>query len=190
MTQVMVDCADGWTRPQDDCVQVECGDWHLIGNTRLTYTGLRYPADECVVLSCDRRYAHQDDDEVVDLASGGFGLRDESTCIDGEWYDADDCCDCEVCGRTIHNDDSYGSPGDGSLCQSCMENHCSTCDRCEDRIWSDDLIYDEEADHYLCMNCNRRDRTLIKGYCDKTANRKESETKDLLRYGVELEVEH
>jgi len=190
MTQVMVDCADGVTRPQDDCVQVEGGDWHLIGNTRLTYDGLRYHADEIVVLSCGNRYAHQDDDDLVHLAGGDFGLYDECTSIDGEWYDSEECCTCEVCCNAVHDDDAYSSPGDGMLCQSCMENHCTTCDRCEGRAWANDLIFDEESDHYLCQRCSERDRTLIKSYGDKTANRKESETKDLLRYGVELEVEH
>ena len=190
MTQVMVECADFVTRPQDDCVQVEDGDWYLLGNTRLTYNGLRYPADEIVVLSCGSRYAHEDDDELVHLASGDIGLRDESRCIDGEWFDEDDCTSCEVCCHDIHNDDSYGSPDSGSLCQSCFDNHCSTCDRCDNNIWPDDQIYDEENDQYLCSRCDSIERTLIKGYCDKSANRKASESKDRLLYGVELEVEH
>ena len=190
MTQVMVECADGISRPQSDCVLVDGRGWCHLGSTRIAYDGRVCHSDDCVVLVCDTRYAHEDDPELVQLACGAFGLRDESRCIDGEWYDEHDCCVCEVCSQDVHGDDAYSSPGDRMLCQSCMENNCSTCDRCECRVWSDDLIYDEESDHYICQHCASRTRTLIKSYGDKSANIKLPESKDLLLYGVELEVEH
>lgn len=184
-----VECADGVTRPTDLCVQVEGGDWWPADQVRRCYNGEWHHADDCVRVN-GSAWAHEDDPDLVPLANGSCGLRDECTCIDGEWYDADDCCTCSVCSHEMHNDDSYSSPDGDSLCESCSDEHTLCCDRCDNTMWSDDSIYDEEDDCYVCGRCSQRQRNLIRSYGDKSANHKRPESRDKLLFGVELEVEH
>lgn len=186
-----VECADGVTRPVADCVQVEGGDWLPAGGVICDYLGRWYPGDECVSLGrYGTRFAHECDPDLVELGNGRFGLRDESTCIDGTWWDSDDCCQCEVCRCDMHQNDSYSSPNGDPLCEGCAEEHTSCCDRCGCTMWSDEQEYDDQDNCYVCHRCANSRRSLIRSYSDKSANHKQPESKDRLLFGVELEVEH
>lgn len=184
----LVVCSDGVERDSNFCVELD-GEWYTPDLIRHTYDDSVALREDCVhLLTGD--WARRDDPELVTMAGGGWGLRDSCTCIDDEWYDSDDCCSCEICRCDMHNDWSFGSPSGASLCEHCSDEHTCTCERCGDSMWTDESEYDEEDDCYRCTRCARAAQSLIRSYGDKTANKKPSESKDKLLFGVELEVEH
>ena len=184
----LVVCSDGVERDSNFCVELD-GEWYTPDLIRHTYDDSVSLREDCVHLFTGD-WARRDDPELVSMAGGAWGLRDSCTCIDGEWYDSDDCCDCCTCGRSMHNDESSSSPEGTSICEPCREDYTSDCECCGVPMWTDEQVYDDEEDRYICQRCASRERSLIKGYGDKSANNKRPESKDALLYGVELEVEH
>lgn len=161
-------CEDGETRPRSVCVQTHDDRW--------------IPEDEKVVLY-DGTVCHQDDD-VCYVESREEWYWQEDCTVAGDYWELDeDCTSCRCCGESILISDAFDAPGSGSLCESCYQSEVSRCESCGTEQWSDNCNFDEDG---LCEDCQP---TLIAGYSDKSANRLRSETKDKLRFGIELEVE-
>lgn len=203
MSNDMIECEDGEMRPTDECVETvndgwqprtDCtetadGDWHLTDECAETHDGRWYHTGDIVTLA-DGSVCHQDDDDYCCRHDGEYDWTDDCTMIDGTWYPDDECCRCSCCRCDMHQDDSYTDPNEDTICRSCYEDHCTSCDDCGDTIWSDDACHDDERDVYLCGGCYGDSRTrLILDYSDKSANKLRPESKDKLLFGVELEVE-
>jgi hypothetical protein len=162
-----IECEDGITRPADECVHTDTG-WHAI--------------DDCVEVN--GAWYDQNDDQVCYVERHGeFFLTEECTIVDGDWEHDDDCTHCACCCEACITDDMSSDPNGDYICDGCYERHCSCCDSCGDTCWDDDL---EDG---VCEDCREAAPQLISSYGDKSANHLRSETRDKLRFGVELEVE-
>lgn len=182
-------CDDGQSRPRDECVQCYDDEWRPAEECVEIYNGEWYPQDETIELACgDITWA--DDDDVVQRADGEFAWRRHCTAVDGDWYDDDETCSCQNCGDSILNDDAFFPDDDsGPYCESCHDDCYRSCDECGDATHRDDLnVTDDDRD--LCCGCyENNEPRLILNYSDKSANKLRPETKDKLRFGIELEVE-
>lgn len=198
-----VDCADGVTRPESECVCcadgdwypkeecVRCGDgeWRPRCECDETCDGDWYPTSELIELASGE-WVHQDDDRIVCRHDGEYDWIEDCCEIDGDWYHADECCRCESCNRAVVTDDSYTGPGEASLCQRCYEDYTRSCDNCGECCWSDDVAYSESRGAYLCEPCHAEcDSRIIRDYGNKSANHMRPESRDAILYGIELEVE-
>lgn len=203
VAEEMVECDDGELRPIDDCVlcadeewrlQIDCvhccdGEWRAEDECTQCTNGQWYPDDEVVTLACGD-IAPADHDDVVERADGEFAWRHNCTRVGGEWYDDDETCSCQCCGDSLLNDDAF-FPGDdsGPYCESCHDDCYRSCDCCGDATHRDDMhVTDDDRD--LCTSCYENDEPrIILNYSDRSANKLRSESKDRLRFGIELEVE-
>lgn len=70
---------------------------------------------------------------------------------------------CSICHCELDDSDDYEVEGQ-QLCESCFDEHTTTCDHCGDVIWANDSISDEHStlcsccfdDHYRrCEGCGR-----------------------------------
>lgn len=70
---------------------------------------------------------------------------------------------CSLCHAELSEDENYEVEGD-QLCESCYEEHTTTCDHCGETIWRNDAICDDHTtlceccfdDHYRrCEGCGR-----------------------------------
>lgn len=57
---------------------------------------------------------------------------------------------CSHCEGIIEEGDNYFVQGE-ILCQDCVEDLCTPCDRCGDLVFDDDICGDDE--HHLCERC-------------------------------------
>ena len=168
-TQDTVTCGDGQERPAEDCVQVVGGAW--------------YPIDECVTIGDEWYFS--DDTRICYVESRDeWFLREDCTLVSGDWEHDDDVSHCDRCCRAMLSENSHAAPDGEDYCERCFDAHVQCCPGCGDGFWEDDDSLDDEG---YCERCSTP--RLISNYSDKTANRLRSETKDKLRFGVELEVE-
>ncbi len=163
-------CEDGETRPLSVCVQTHDERW--------------IPEGESVVLA-DRNVCHQDDDDICYVPRHGqWYWGADCSLVDDEWEHDCDCCSCHMCREPMLVDDAHNSPDDDYLCSDCYHNHVTACCDCGTEQWCDDNNFNEDGQ---CEDC--APSSLISNYSDKSANHMRSETKDRLRFGIELEVE-
>ena len=123
---------------------------------------------------------------------------------------------CALCHCELSADEDYECDGE-QLCESCWEEHTTTCDHCGDVIWANDSISDNSTtlcqccfdDHYRrCEGCGRilHDDDVLwcneLPYCERCYDELENEIEEYsfkpdpifygegTRYfGVELEVD-
>lgn len=185
----LVECEDGEMRPRDECVHCSDGEWRAEHECTQCSNGQWYQNDETVVLACGDT-APIDHDDVVQRADGEYAWACNCVRIGRYWYDQDECSTCDSCGEGILTADSYSGPepSDNVYCQCCYDDLCTTCDRCGDTAYREDM-HNADGD-WVCSACyeDEEDR-LILSYSDKTANSLRSETRDKLKFGIELEVE-
>lgn len=200
----MVECDDGEVRPRDECVEcadgewraaeecVRCADdeWRARSDCTQCTNGDWYPDDEVVTLACGD-VAWTEDSSIVQRADGEYAWEERCVLVDGDWYDEDECCRCANCDLAMLNDDALSGPdsSDASYCESCWGDVCTTCDGCDETVYRDDVQVADD-DSCLCPTCyEESEPSLILNYSDKSANRLRPETKDKLKFGIELEVE-
>ena len=70
---------------------------------------------------------------------------------------------CFLCHHELDDDEDYEIDGE-HLCETCYDEHTTTCDHCGDVIWANDSICDDHTtlcsccfdDHYRrCESCGR-----------------------------------
>ena len=165
--EAMIECDDGIERPAEECVQTHDERW--------------LPADECVEI--DGAFYSTSEDDICYVESRGEWFHTEDCTLVGDcWEHDDDCVICQSCRDAILEDNACSDPSGNSVCESCYDDQCGSCSECGDCCWNEDL--DEDG---CCSAC--QSPRLIACYSDKTANHLRSETRDKLRFGVELEVE-
>lgn len=174
-TEAEVLCEDGETRPLSVCRQDVDGRW--------------WDEDDCV--DVDGSYYRTSDSRVCYVESRDeWHLTDDCLLVRGSWEHEDDASYCPICSRGTLDDDLVSDPNGDSICERCYDNHCTSCCNCGDVQWMDDCNLDEDG---YCPDCSdyseAPSRSLVSSYSDKSANRLRSETKDKLRFGIELEVE-
>ena len=179
-------CEDGETRPLSVCVQDHAGEWQH-GEDCVEVNGDWYHTDDifiCYVESADEWYMRED----CVLANSGWELASECTLVTGRgWYLTEDTFVCSCCGESGRERDAYNDPDDASVCRGCYDDLVVDCSNCGHAEWAEDSTLDEDG---YCERCAERHSTrLIASYSDKSANNLQSETKDKLRFGWELEVE-
>lgn len=77
---------------------------------------------------------------------------------DNPYYVCEDCADeigyqCHDCGEWYEEDQCRLGADDEWYCDSCWDNHFTTCDECGETIWQSDSYYDEGGDRVLCSSC-------------------------------------
>jgi hypothetical protein len=112
-------------------------------------------------------------------------LRSDCMQVRGEWEHCNDAFLCAMCNRGCLDCDEHTDPDGDSVCRRCYEDNVCSCCNCGEDQWTNDNNLDEDG---YCPEC-AEPPSLISGYSDRSANRLKSETKDKLRFGVELEVE-
>ena len=58
---------------------------------------------------------------------------------------------CSHCGALIGEDEEFGEINGDVICYDCIEQHTTVCDRCGERIWTNDSYGDEYTT--LCRHC-------------------------------------
>lgn len=183
-----VECEDGEIRLRTDCVECDDGEWRPLADCEEDMDGNWHPADEVITLACGD-VVHQDRDGIVMRADHEYDWIDDCMEVDGDWYPSDECFSCGNCGANGLNDDGYSTPRHrDTYCQSCYDDHCTTCDECGDTIWREDSYGDDDG-NCMCESCHADNPRLILSYGDKSANHLRPESRDRLLFGVELEVE-
>lgn len=184
-----VECADGETRPADDCRLCADGCYYPTDECVQTHDGEWHPEDNVVHL-CDGTAVRDGDDSIVCRADGEYDWLDDCTEVDGEWYSDDEVDTCSQCRDHFLLDRMYTDPNGDRICRDCYDENVRCCDECSEYIWDDDARYDEDDDRTLCESCYRdRPQSLIRCYSDKSANNLRPESRDKLLSGIELEVE-
>jgi hypothetical protein len=169
-TEEEVLCEDGATRPLSVCVQDHAGRWH--------------DAEECV--DVDGTMYNMSDALICYVETREeWYLRDDCIRVGSHWEHENDAFYCYMCSRGCSDADSCTDPNGASICERCYDYNVCSCNNCGEQQWCDESTLDEDG---YCTEC-AEPASLISGYSDKTANRLKSETKDKLRFGVELEVE-
>jgi hypothetical protein len=169
-TESEVLCEDGVTRPLAVCVQDHVGRWH--------------DAEDCV--DVDGAFYNMGD-VLICYASARdeWCLRADCIRVGSFWEHSDDAFHCAMCNRGCLDCNSYTDPDGDSVCGRCYEDNVCSCCNCGEDQWCDSNNLDDDG---YCEDC-AEPPSLISGYSDRSANRLKSETKDKLRFGVELEVE-
>lgn len=67
--------------------------------------------------------------------------------------------ECECCGHTIYDGDDFAYVvshwgAELLVCGDCIVAECSRCDCCGRLAFNNEMIYDREADEYICERCN------------------------------------
>lgn len=169
-TEMDVLCEDGVTRPLSVCVQDHRGRWH--------------DAEDCIDIYGS--YYNFNDANICYVESRDeWCMREDCIRVGSGWEHENDAFTCPMCNRGCMDEDGYDDPDGDTICERCMNCHTCSCTNCGDRQWCDENNLDEDG---YCEEC-AEPASLISGYSDRSANRLKSETKDKLRFGVELEVE-
>lgn len=201
VAEEMVECADGEMRPREECVEcydgewrpvdecVRCADdeWRAEDDCTQCSNGQWYPDDEVITLACGD-IAHVDNDNIVQRADGESAWECNCTQVGRYWYDEGECCHCEDCNEAMLNDNAQYGPDDAHYCDSCYDERFTSCDNCGETVDRHDLNCTDDGD--LCERCYEEcEDKLILNYSDRSANKLRPETKDKLKFGIELEVE-
>ena len=60
---------------------------------------------------------------------------------------------CECCGRLIRRDNKLFYIGNSVLCEDCAKEETEVCDYCGERLFSSDMIYNEDNNTWMCHDC-------------------------------------
>lgn len=60
---------------------------------------------------------------------------------------------CDICGRVIHNDDSYTTADNNVVCESCRDEEYAVCESCGEWHLREDMVYSNIDDTYYCSEC-------------------------------------
>lgn len=72
--------------------------------------------------------------------------------LDLGWTDFD-LNQCYECGTAITDDESYSGADDEWYCERCYDRLFSTCDKCYETRWSEDMTYVDAVSEYVCEYC-------------------------------------
>jgi len=186
-TVEMVTLADGSECPKSTAILAANGEYYLPNETVVLENGDIWPEENSVTLITGE-IVSEDSDEVVPLDNGGWAWEDDCRCIDDAWFLASECVDCCECDNAVRRRTSYHHPHGGRMCESCYEDMVFSCSDCGSEGVDDDMVMDEWGDR-RCESCAARCNSGVSDYGDRSADTMRSETKDKLRYGIELEVE-
>lgn len=71
-----------------------------------------------------------------------------------EYGNSEDYVACDCCGRRIYYEDSIFLPlYEEHICEDCYNERISTCVGCEEELYNDDIVIDEETRECYCHNC-------------------------------------
>lgn len=173
---------DGYIRQCEDC-----SEWHR--EFLMTEIDGGFYCDCCLDESFVQCY---DCDEWI--------RRDDAVEIGGSWF-CDSCSqnwvECRDCGDPVREDDAYRYGHDGYICQCCYEGEYFTCEGCDEVYHNDDAHMIDGL--YYCESCADgieadENPTRVMSYHGFNSGkylprRLDSETRENLFFGVELEVE-
>ena len=83
---------------------------------------------------------------------GDYIDEDDVIWINGESYCRECCHYCEYCNEYHRGNETYVRYY-GYVCDDCLENHFSYCERCSTYVMEDNIYYVECEDMYVCENC-------------------------------------
>jgi hypothetical protein len=116
---------------------------------------------------------HGESGETIYINGGSgyvIGHTDDIAKIDEHDFEFGDekCSRCESCGDRISEGDEYYAM-DNTYCESCYYDNFSSCDRCGDAFYDDDVTYIEGHGSY-CDSCRDRRFTFCDGCEDYHPN--------------------
>lgn len=173
---------DGTEYDGGDAILASDGEYYLPADVVTLECGTIVHA-ECAVQLTSGDWVDQDDDRICECYDGEFRWVDDCVSIDGEFYPEHMTASCSLCGDNIRRRDSYSSPGGDHLCGDCYDDHVSCCEDCGTEHWNDDICDGQ------CDSCSSRRSGGVSDYSDRSADTMRSETKDKIKYGIELETE-
>jgi hypothetical protein len=207
-----VQMANGEWAPTIDCLQAHDGTWFLENDDDYIQTGseewaLRTDCVECydgdwnLTVNCleayDGSYFLDGEDDFVEITSGRhrgeYAHTDELTYYDGGYLLSEDCTSCDGCGESTPDDELERTEGSQYVCPSCVSDNYYSCDSCGDLVHYDNVCSRDDGTY--CSECcpdepdEDNNGAVIKSYSDKSSVSLPSESKDILQYGIELEVE-
>lgn len=96
---------------------------------------------------------------------------------------------CQECGKHFSSHVSQYVSNVGTVCPECLESDkFSACDECGGYHISENLIYDDEEDKYLCDECYQRKDQVIHGHWSKLKPVFHG-TDSPLFFGIEQEID-
>lgn len=169
---------------REQCVSLADGGFALIEHAVEDYRGRYYAA-----IGLEEGWLVR-----LDGASnwaGQIALEDDACSTDDGWFLTGECFCCDSCCNWFYGEADNTGPGGCDMCESCFNENTTVCDHCDEVRWSDDCSDDDEGG-VVCTHCRsprRRNPRIISDYCDRSANHMQSESKDAILFGIELEVE-
>jgi len=211
-TAMCVEMATGEWAPVIDCLRAHDGTWFLDGDDDYIQTGseewaLRADCVECysgdwnLTVNCLEDWAGNyfldGDDDYVEITRGrhrhDYAHTDDVVYYEGGYILSEDCTSCDDCGESIPDNDLERVENGGHVCPSCVSDNYYGCDTCGDLVHSDNVHSTDDGTYCeeCCPEPEEADNgnAVIKSYSDKSSISLPSESKDLLQYGLELEVE-